>query len=496
MPQLAVDMLTSSNPATGEELGHVEATPAEEVAAIVERARAAQALFAAAPWKDRRALLERIWKAFAADAEDWATAIVREIGKPPGEAMTEVVATLDALRWTVKHAERVLAGERIGPSWQRWLLLPAGRLHWRPWGVTGILGTWNYPLFLNAPVIVHALAAGNGVVWKPSEFAPLLGQRLQQTLEAAGVAPGLLATVQGGPSVGQALLASDVDKVWFTGGVANGRRVLEALAPRGVPAVVELSGFDPAIVLPDAPVDSTSRALVWAAFVACGQACVAVKRVYVLGDALAFAEALAERTSALRVGNPARGEVDVGPMITREARERFDRTIRDAVAAGARVFAGGAACEGPGWFYQPTVLLADSPAAEEALAGCFGPVVVVRGVADDDAAVAAANASAFGLAASVWGRDRNRTRAIATRLVAGTVSINEAVTTTAHAAAPFGGMKASGFGCVHGALGLREFVRPQMCYVRSASAPRPQVFPYGPRLVRLLTLYRRLFHGR
>src|SRR5262249_40957851 len=157
----------------------------------------------------------------------------------------------------------------------RLLPIRSGRVRFRPYGVIGILGTWNYPFFLNAPAIAQALAAGNAVVWKPSEQAPLAGKRLQDSLERAGFHDGLVAAVHGGPEVGRSLVGSPLDKGMFTGGVDSGRRVLGALASRGIPAIAELSGFDPAIVLPDAAREPTLRALTWGAFVGSGQACVA-----------------------------------------------------------------------------------------------------------------------------------------------------------------------------------------------------------------------------
>ena len=272
----------------------------------------------------------------------------------------------------------------------------------------------------------------------------------------------------------------------FTGGIDNGRRVLTTLAARGVPALAELSGFDPAIVLPDAPRASTVRSLTWGAFVGCGQACVAVKRVYVVGDADPWVEELAESARSLRVGDPASPDIDLGPLISEAARDRFDRTIRAAVERGAAVATGGEPRPGPGLVLPADGPLRRSAEPESALAGVFGPVVLVRQVNDEEAAVAAANASRFGLAASVWGRDLDAARAVAERLDAGMVTVNDAVTPIGHASAPFGGTKASGFGRIHGVLGLREFAQTQVEQIRHAGGFRPQIFPYSQRIPTML----------
>ncbi len=421
--------LLALNPATGAELGRVETTDPADVAAAVARAKHAQAAWGEQPLRTRLAGVER-WRAILArDADAWADRLRAEIGKPVSEAMTEVVTTLDALRWTVRHAGRALAEERLAHGTSRFLMVPPARLRWRPFGVIGLIGTWNYPLFLTAPALADALAAGNGVVWKPSELAPLVGRHLQQSIESAGFPDGLVTAVFGASEIGRALCEAPIDKGHFTGGITTGRRVLTTLAQRGITATAELSGFDPAIILPDAPRDSTIRALTWAAFVNTGQTCIAVKRAYVVGDPGPWAESFAVQARALRVGDPVRDDVDMGPLISSSARERFDQFLRAAIAAGAHVLAGGKPISGPGWFYEPTILLADpdNAAPEMALAGCFGPVLLIRGVPDADAAVRAANASEYGLAASVWGRDRRQARAIAARIEAGMVSINDAV---------------------------------------------------------------------
>ena len=305
MATATAELLIARNPATGEELGRVPATAPEAVVEVVARLGGPKRAGALA-WRRRRAVLARWWGILARESDAWVDLIRAEVGKPRGEALTgDVISALDAIRWTVQNAGRALSDERIGAGWQRWLFIPSGRLRWKPVGVVGMIGTWNYPLFLNAPPIAQALAAGNAVVWKPSELAPLAGLRLQQSLEEAGFPEGLVAAVFGGGEVGQALVNAEIDKGMFTGGIETGRRVLEGLARRGIPALAELSGFDPAIVLPDAPRKPTSRALTWGAFVGCGQTCVAIKRVLVVGDPAPWAEALAEQARRLRVGDPA-----------------------------------------------------------------------------------------------------------------------------------------------------------------------------------------------
>jgi acyl-CoA reductase-like NAD-dependent aldehyde dehydrogenase len=492
---LATEPLIARNPANGNELGRYPLTPLGDVAGIVARASLAQERWASTPWKTRQSALERWWRILARDAESWAAGIRDEVGKPTGEAMAEVVSSLDAIRWTIRNAGKALADERIGRGWQRALLIPPARLRWAPLGVIGIIGTWNYPLLLNAPAIAQALAAGNSVVWKPSELATGVGSKLQRSVEEAELPEGLVSAVYGGWEVGQALIRSGIAKAIFTGGVDSGRSVLAELGTRGIPALAELAGFDAAIVLPDAPLEATVRALTWASFVGAGQTCVAVKRVTIVGDPAPWAEALAAKAGNLRVGDPST-PVDVGPMISPQARDRFHASLQKAVEAGAKVLAGGRPIEGVGSFYLPTVLLCETYEPEAVLGGCFGPVVVVRGVPDVETAIEAVNAGPFGLSGSVWGRDLRLARSVAVRLKVGTVAINEAVTTSAHAAAPFGGSKASGYGRIRGVVGLRELAQTQVVHTRKPGGFRPHLFPYTPLMLKIFAGYRRIFHPK
>ncbi len=237
------------------------------------------------------------------------------------------------------------------------------------------------------------------------------------------------------------------------------------------------------------------RALTWAAFVGCGQTCVAVKRVYVVGDPSPWIEALVAAARALRMGDPSAPGVDLGPMISVRARERLRSMLAAAVGAGARVHGGEPVGEA-GAFLSAAVLEAESSEAEDRLAGAFGPVVVVRGFADEDAAIAAANRGPFAPGGERLGPGRPRRGEVARQLQAGMVTINDAVTPTAHASAPFGGGKASGYGRTKGPMGLREFAQPQVVFARSPGGFRPQLFPYDamPLLGRFFAVYRRIFH--
>ena len=488
--------LSLRNPSTGVEFGRIPTTPLDEVEPLVANAREAQKSWGRLAWKARREFLKRWWQTLARDADTWADAITQEIGKPRAEAISgDVVATLDALRWTVRHGGNALKPETMRPGHQRMLLMPSGRMTYRPFGVVGIIGTWNYPLFLNAGPIAHALAAGNAVVWKPSELASGVGLRLQRSLETAGLPDGLVSTVFGGGDVGKCLIEAGIDKGVFTGGVENGRRVMAGLAAQGVSTLAELSGFDAAIVLPDAAIEKTLRPLVWGAYVGAGQTCVSIKRVYVVGDAERWAKGLADHAERLRVGDPRQPDIDLGPLISEQARDRFHARIEAAILAGATLLTGGRFAEGPGWFYRPTVLQVETAEAENALAGVFGPVIAVRQFSRVEDAIAATNASDYGLAASVWSNDLGAAARVASQLEVGSVNINDAVTTTMHATAPFGGFRASGVGRTHGPIGLREFAQPSVVFTKRAGGFRPQLFPYGAQPVDgALKLYRWLFH--
>ncbi|MGC2731492.1 MAG: aldehyde dehydrogenase family protein, partial [Candidatus Sulfotelmatobacter sp.] len=390
-----------------------------------------------------------------------AEAITREAGKPVAEALTtEVLVVLDAARFLIDNAYRLLRDEPL-PHGNLATKLKRGRLLREPYGVVGIISPWNYPFSIPATETLAALVAGNAVVLKPSEFTSLVALELRSLLHAAGVPQDVFQVVIGDGATGTALVHSKIDKLVFTGSVATGKRIAVAAAERLLPVVLELGGKDPMLVLDDADVDVASSAAVWGAFVNAGQTCLSVERCYVHRSLYVdFLRACTEKTKKLRVGPGLDSETDVGPMIHQRQLRIVEAHVEDAVARGARVLTGGSRLPELGEnFYKPTVLADVSHEMRIMREETFGPVLPVMAFDSDDEAVRLANDSEYGLAASVWTRDRARGECLARRIHAGTVMVNDVVSCFGISEAPHGGVKSSGMGRAHGRFGLEEMVR-------------------------------------
>ena len=459
--QIGARKIAVVNPATGEILRELDCAGEVEVEAAVSRAKAAQPSWAEAGPRRRIAVLREFQGKLYERKSKIASAISREMGKPVVEALvTEVLVVLDAARFLIENAWTLLRDEPV-PHGNLVTKLKSGSLVREPHGVIGIISPWNYPFSIPATETLAALVAGNAVVLKPSELTPLIALELAALLEAAGVPQDVFQVVVGeGPS-GAALVRSPIDKLVFTGSVGTGKRIAAMAAERLLPVVLELGGKDPMLVLDDADVDVASSAAVWGAFVNAGQACLSVERCYVHHRLYeAFAAACAEKTKRLRVGNGMDGHTDVGPMIQERQVRIVESHVEDAKARGARVLAGGTRLPELGVnFYAPTVLADVTQNMRIMREETFGPVLPVMACANDEEAVRLANDSEYGLAASVWTRNRKRGERLARRIHAGTVMVNDVISCFGISEAPHGGVKASGVGRTHGRFGLDEMVR-------------------------------------
>jgi succinate-semialdehyde dehydrogenase/glutarate-semialdehyde dehydrogenase len=407
-------------------------------------------------------------------------AITRETGKPITEALTtEVLVVLDSARFLIENAYRLLRDESV-PHGNIVTKLKSGRLLHEPYGVVGIISPWNYPFAIPATETLAALVAGNAVVLKPSEFTSLTALELESLLRNAGLLEDVFQVVVGGGATGGALVHSQIDKLVFTGSVATGKRIAGAAAERLLPAVLELGGKDPMLVLDDADVDVASSAAVWGAFMNAGQTCLSVERCYVhrsLYDS--FLKACVEKTRALHVGSGLDPETDLGPMIHERQLRIVESHVEDAGARGARVLAGGSRLQQLGAnFYAPTVLADVTHEMRIMREETFGPVLPVMAFDTDEQALSLANDSEYGLAASIWTRNQQRGERLARHIQAGAVMVNDVVSCYGISEAPHGGVKSSGLGRAHGRFGLEEMVR--LKYVDTDRMPgMKKVWWYG-----------------
>jgi succinate-semialdehyde dehydrogenase/glutarate-semialdehyde dehydrogenase len=485
------------NPSTGAAFDQVSLLDDAQAGEALEAARRAFPAWSALSFHERGRHLLRLRDALVREADALAALVTREQGKPGAEAhAAELFPSLEGLKHLAEHAEDVLRDEPVPPQ----VLLFGQKecaLHYEPFGVVLIITPWNYPLSIGLLGVATALAAGNTVVLKPAPATTLIGLQIGSLARAAGIPDGVVNVVAVDDARAASLVQDPrVGKVVFTGSVATGTKVMAAAARNVTPVVLELGGKDPAIVCRDADLDRAARGIVWGAFLNCGQTCASVERVYVEEPvAEAFVAKVVEETRKLRVGDPAQGEVDVGPLTLERQRRIVDEHVAEALSRGARALTGGARPEGPGYFYPPTVLTGVDHSMRVMREETFGPVLPIMVVPSLDEAIRLANDSDYGLTASGWTRDPETGRALQRRLQAGAVTINDCVASFSEPTAPWGGFKRSGVGRTHGVAGLREMA--QVKYV-SRDRPRGELlwwFPYGSEFARLMSTANRAIHG-
>jgi succinate-semialdehyde dehydrogenase/glutarate-semialdehyde dehydrogenase len=490
VPVIEDGALISTNPVTGVEVGRFPVASAPDVTAAVVRGREAAAWWAGLGFDGRRRRLLAWRAALANRLEELADLVHREGGKPAAEAIIEAGGAIDHIAWAAKNARRVLGPRRVRSSLMQ--IEYSSHLEYQPYGVIGVIGPWNYPVLTPIGSIGYALAAGNAVVFKPSEYTPAIGAWLVERFAEAVPEHPVLSIIYGTGEVGAALCRAGVDKVAFTGSTATGKKVMAACAETLTPVLLECGGKDAMIIDADADLDAAADATVWGGMTNAGQTCAGIERVYV-ADAVydAFLPKLVARAEGLTVG--IEDGSDLGPITMPAQIDTIRRHIDDALAQGGHAALGGPdAVSGP--YVHPTILV-DVPEESDAVREeTFGPTLTVTRVADADEGVRLANAGRYGLGGAVFSKARGLE--LARKLRSGMTAVNSAISFAGMPALPFGGVGDSGFGRIHGEDGLREFSRPKAITKRRARSLLPALtFQRSPKQVALITKAVKLLHG-
>ena len=462
-------------PATGRHIGTVPVMTADEVAALVSRARAAQPAWQQLGVHERARLLLRYRAVLAEHADGIAQLVCDETGKTRFEALlVDVQTTCDLARWYARRAHRIMRRHRV-PS--GWLISKRAYEEREPYGVVGVIGPWNFPVLNCMRSVLAALVCGNTVVLKPSEASPLSALLVRELALAAGIPADVFLVATGDGTTGAALASTDIDRLVFTGSVETGRRIARAAAERLLPVTLELGGKDPLIVLAGADLDRAADAAVAGAFSNTGQICTSIERLYV--EQAVYDDFLARvvaKAGQVRVGSDP--EDDVGAITVEAQIEKIEQQVDDALRQGARALVGGQRVQHAGGrFYAPTVLADVTQDMRVMREETFGPVLPIMKVRDGEEALRLANDSPFALGAAVFGRHADAER-LAARLRAGMVSINDVLIGGFMAGLPFGGQKDSGYGRVYGDEALREMSWPRAVTVDRLGM---REFAYYPR---------------
>ena len=473
-------MIISRNPATGETLKELPSTDLKDLPEIFKRAHHAQMLWATQSLQKRAQMLLQIRETLLDRADDVIEQISKENGKPKHEALlNEVLPVVDMLSYFGKKSPKLLRDRAISLS-----LMKHRRSHLNYWpvGVVAVISPWNYPFLLPFGEILMALVAGNAVIFKPSEVTPLVGLKIQEICNEAGLLPDLLHTVIGDGALGAEIIKNKPGKIFFTGSVATGKKVMAAAAEHLIPVNLELGGKDPMIVLPDADLDFATSAALWGGFSNAGQVCASTERILVHERiAEPFLKELKQKCELLRI-SPSTEPNDLGPITFEKQKQVYDRHLQEAKEKNARFVTGGEFTSDRR-FLKPTIVT--GPDIEKMSVyneETFGPVVAVTTFKTVSEAVKKANDSPYGLVASVITKNLRLGEEIAKQLEVGTVTINEVIYTCGLGETPWGGVKNSGIGRSHADVGLYEFVN-----IRHIHKPRSQLtifksfwwFPYS-----------------
>ncbi len=451
------------NPANGKPLASLPADDLRSVKAKYAAARSAQPRWAATPLKKRLASLAAFRAAVVSGTEELAAILTMEVGKPITQSRNELKGVIARLDFFLEETERTLRPRTVSGG-------KGGKMQevisHEPLGVIASVSAWNYPWFVGSNVFVPALATGNTVLYKPSEFATLTGLAIARLLHEAGVPDEAFIAVVGGGDAGAALVRQPVDGIFFTGSYATGRRIAESVRGRMVKLQLELGGKDPVYVCDDADIASAAAGLADGAFYNTGQSCCSVERIYVHEKVFApFVEAFVKEVKGFKVGDPQQDGTYIGPLTRAPQVKILEAQVKDARKKGATVLTGGSRPKGPGNWFEPTVLVGVNHDMAVMREESFGPVIGLMPVRDDAEAVALMNDSDYGLTAGVYTPDRRRAERILAQLRAGSVYWNCCDRVSPRL--PWSGLGHSGIGLTLSTYGIEAFTRPKAWHLRA-----------------------------
>ena len=450
------------NPATGATLANLAADNAKTVRTKYQRARAAQPAWAATPIKQRLVAIRKFREILADRQPELAQTLSLEVGKPIRQSRNELNGLAGRIDFFLEHTERALRDEKVFTD-------PQGRLEERighvPLGVIANISAWNYPYFVGGNVFVPALAAGNAVLYKPSEFATLTGMHIEDMLHAAGIPQDVFIAVVGDGKIGAALLRQPVDGVFFTGSYTTGAKIAASTGRRMIKTQLELGGKDPIYVCDDVDVPAAAAAVADGAFYNTGQSCCSVERVYVHRKIYdAFVAAFVAEVKGFKLGDPLDDATYIGAITRKPQLAILQKQVADAKKKGAKLLLGGGAVKGKGNWFAPTVFADVDHSMQLMRDESFGPIIGLMAVADDQAAVELMNDTEYGLTAGVYTTDQKRAKRILAQVAAGTVYWNCCDRVSPRL--PWSGVKHSGIGLTLSTYGIQTFTRPKAWHLR------------------------------
>ncbi len=455
-----MNMLTLHNPANGMLLAELAADDVHSVAAKAQAARAAQPAWAATPLAERKACIARFRALLVAQLEILATTLTSEVGKPITQARNELNGLLPRIDFFLDQVDSSIAAQTVYSQGGM-----TERIGHDPLGLVANISAWNYPYFVGGNVFLPALLTGNVVLYKPSEYATLTGLHVARLLREAGVPEAVFTAVVGTGHVGAALLAQDIDALFFTGSAVTGARIAATMGPRLVKLQLEMGGKDPSYVCDDVDVQSAARALADGAMYNTGQSCCSVERIYVHERVhTAFVDAFVAAVRAFPIGDPMSEDTYIGPITRAPQLDVLAAQVADAQARGATLRCGGRRIAQRGNWFEPTVFTEVNHAMELMREESFGPIIGIQKVSGDNEALARMNDTRYGLTAGVFSNDEERAGAILSRVNAGSVYWNCCDRVSPRL--PWSGHGDSGVGLTLSTYGIQTFTRPRAWHLR------------------------------